>query len=252
MSNQNRRISIVTVCYNAGSCIENTIRSVINQSYTDYEYIIVDGASKDNTLEVVNKYKDKIDFIISEPDKGIYDAMNKGVLRASGEWLIMMNAGDCFADANVLEKVFARHIPDNITFLYSDVYGLRKNGDRILRTLSWKDGKMIHQATIYRKSLHSRYGFYHVTKKIIVSDYLFFISIPEEQIMKLSDVVIAVYEGGGISSQGMWSRQQAICADVVFRRRTFWGMIRYYMWKKIKAIIPVEVKDNIKILLNKN
>lgn len=245
------KISIITICYNVESSIERTILSVVNQTFKDYEYIIVDGASKDNTLEVVNKYKDKIDVIISEPDRGVYDAMNKGIKRASGEWLIMMNAGDYFADTNVLEKVFARQIPDHITFLYSDVFGLRKNGERILRPLSWNDGNMIHQATIYKKSLHSEYGYYHVTKPLIVSDYLFFISIPEEQIMKLNDVVIAVYEGGGVSAQGMWARQQAICADVVFRRRTFWGMIRYYLWKRIKSVVPVETKDKIKTILNK-
>lgn len=245
------KISIITICYNVESSIERTILSVVNQTFKDYEYIIVDGASKDNTLEVVNKYKEKIDIIISEPDRGVYDAMNKGIKMASGEWLIMMNAGDYFADNNVLEKVFNRQIPDHITFLYSDVFGLRKNGDRILRPLSWKEGNMIHQATIYKKCLHSEYGYYHVTKPLIVSDYLFFISIPEEQIMKLNDVVIAVYEGGGVSAQGMWARQQAICADVVFRRRTFWGMIRYYIWKRIKSVVPVETKDKIKLLLNK-
>ena len=69
--------------------------------------------------------------------------------------------------------------------------------------------------------------------------------------MKLNDVVIAVYEGGGVSAQGMWARQQAICADVVFRRRTFWGMICYYIWKRVKSIVPVETKDKIKSILNK-
>ena len=64
--------------------------------------------------------------------------------------------------------------------------------------------------------------------------------------MKLDDVVISVYEGGGVSAQGNWARQQAICADVVFRRRTFWGMIRYYIWKQIKGIVPTETKDRIK------
>ena len=243
------RVSVITICYNAGNVIENTISSVISQTFKDVEYIIVDGLSSDNTTEIIHKYIDQIDIFISEPDMGIYDAMNKGIKKASGEWLIMMNAGDYFAEPDVLEKVFAREIPKGKTFMYSDVYGLRPNGERILRPLSWEKGNMIHQTVIYKKSLHEEFGYYHVTKPLIISDYLFFISVPKDQIMKLDDVVIAVFEGGGVSAQGNWARQQAICADVVFRRRTFWGMIRYYIWKQIKGIVPTETKDKIKLAL---
>ena len=229
--------------------LARTIESVKMQSFKDYEYIIVDGDSKDKTLDVIKQNVQYITKWVSEPDNGIYDAMNKGIKMASGEWLIMMNAGDYFTDENVLQKVFSRNIPENKTFLYSDVYGLRKNGSRILRPMSWEKGNLIHQSVIYRKSLHEQYGYYHVTHPIIISDYLFFISIPQEQVMKLEDVVIAVYEGGGVSANGDWAIKQSICADVVFRRRTFGGMIRYYVWKKIKSIIPVETKDRIKGLL---
>ena len=242
-------ISIITICYNAASDLEKTIKSVRAQVFNDYEYIIVDGGSKDVTSEIIKSNADVITKWVSEPDKGIYDAMNKGIKMASGEWLIMMNAGDYFAEPDVLEKVFAREIPKGKTFLYSDVYGLRPNGERILRPLSWEKGNMIHQTVIYKKSLHEEFGYYHVTKPLIISDYLFFISVPKDQIMKLDDVVIAVYEGGGVSAQGNWARQQAICADVVFRRRTFWGMIRYYIWKQIKGILSTETKDKIKTAL---
>lgn len=242
-------ISIITICRNVADDLERTIRSVESQTFREYEYIVVDGNSTDNTLDVIKQHQSVITKWVSEPDKGIYDAMNKGIKMASGEWLIMMNAGDYFADPDVLEKVFARDIPKDKTFMYSDVYGLRSNGERILRPLSWEKGNMIHQTVIYRKSLHKLLGYYHVTKPLIISDYLFFISVPREQVMKLEDVVIAVYEGGGVSAQGNWARQQAICADVVFRRRTFGGMIRYYIWKRIKGIIPTETKDKIKLAL---
>jgi len=239
-------ISIITICWNAIDGIENTILSVVSQSYKDYEYIIIDGGSKDGTIDIIKKYENSLSKWISEPDNGIYDAMNKGIKMAAGEWLIMMNAGDYFADENVLQNVFYHNIPENKSFLYSDVYGLRKDGSRILRPMSWEKGKLIHQSVIYRRKLHEEYGYYHVTKPLIISDYLFFISVPKEQVMKIEDVVIAVYEGGGVSSQGDWARKQAICADVVFRRRTFNGMIRYYIWKKIKGIISTETKDKIK------
>ena len=243
------KVSIITICRNVAASLERTIKSVATQTYLNYEYIIVDGDSKDDTLNIINRYKNAITQWISEPDNGIYDAMNKGIRMATGEWLILMNAGDYFADVDILEKIFSKEISLDKTFLYSDIYSIRQNGKRILRQMSWEKGNIIHQAVIYRKRLHQELGYYRVTSPLIISDYLFFISVPKEQVMKLEDVVIAVYEGGGVSSQGNWARQQAICADVVFRRRTFWGMVRYYIWKQIKGIIPVEIKDNIKLFI---
>lgn len=99
------KISVITVSYNASAVIERTIRSVISQTYGNLEYIVVDGASKDGTAGVIERYGSKIDKWVSEQDSGIYEAMNKGVRMASGEYCIFMNAGDMFAADDVLEKV---------------------------------------------------------------------------------------------------------------------------------------------------
>ena len=99
------KVSIVTVCLNAVKEIETTILSVLNQSFADVEYIIVDGGSTDGTVDVIRKYQDRIAHFISEPDKGIYDAMNKGVDLATGDWINFMNAGDCFVSENVISNV---------------------------------------------------------------------------------------------------------------------------------------------------
>lgn len=242
-------ISIITICFNAADDLAKTAESVRKQTLKDYEYIVVDGGSKDNTLDVIKQNEDVITRWVSEPDKGIYDAMNKGIRMAEGEWLIMMNAGDIFANNGVLSKVFENPIPDDKTFLYGNTLHKMKNGQLIERHTSWEKGDINHQAVIYRRSLHKEHGMYIVTKKIIISDYLFFIRIPEEQVKKLN-FAISINDPNGISNQGHWARQQAICADVVFRRRTFWGMIRWYIWKRIKGIIPMEIKDKIKIWLN--
>lgn len=99
------KISVVTVCYNAANLIEDTITSVAAQTYHDIEYIVIDGASKDGTTELIKRHNDKITHWVSEPDKGIYDAMNKGIVAATGDYIIFMNAGDRFADNDVLARV---------------------------------------------------------------------------------------------------------------------------------------------------
>lgn len=100
------KITVITICFNCVDEIEATILSVINQTYDDIEYIIVDGGSTDGTLDIINKYAPKITKIISEPDKGIYDAMNKGVNISTGEWINFMNAGDIFCTKESIKDFF--------------------------------------------------------------------------------------------------------------------------------------------------
>ena len=101
------KISVVTICYNAEKYIEETICSVLNQDYEAIEYIIVDGASKDHTMEIVKQFDSKISKIVSEKDDGIYDAMNKGIQLASGDFIIFMNAGDRFYSNSVVKEAVA-------------------------------------------------------------------------------------------------------------------------------------------------
>ena len=104
------KISIVTIAYNCAGEIEDTIKSVISQKYDNKEYVIIDGASTDGTMEVVNRYKDSIDVIVSEPDKGRSDAFNKGIEKATGEYIVMMNAGDLLAE-DALNKFANAFVP---------------------------------------------------------------------------------------------------------------------------------------------
>ena len=168
--NRNPKISIVTVVFNGESEIERTIRSVVNQTYKNIEYIIVDGASKDNTLNIVKKYEKKIDKLLSEPDKNLYDAMNKGLALATGEYLWYMNSGDEINDPTTLEAVFLQGTDADV--YYGETMLVEESGKELgtrsdLSThklpgkLTWKKmnkGMVVqHQSFIVRRGLAPEY-----------------------------------------------------------------------------------------------
>ncbi len=114
------KISVVTVTYNVENSIETTLLSVLNQDYPNLEFIVIDGGSTDKTTEIIRKYSNKITYWISEPDNGIYDAMNKGIVKACGKWINFMNAGDVFHSSTVLTEIFSKSIPLNKKVIYGD------------------------------------------------------------------------------------------------------------------------------------
>ena len=157
--------SIITVTYNAGKVLEDTIQSVISQTYRNVEYIIVDGASKDNTQEIIGKYSKHISKMVSEPDKGLYDAMNKGIGMATGDYLCFLNAGDKFYEKETLQKIAEtlkdKELPDVI---YGETAIVDEDGNflhmRRLSTperLNWKSFKqgmlVCHQAFLANRTL---------------------------------------------------------------------------------------------------
>ena len=165
MNHPHPKFSIITVTYNAEKVLEDTIQSVIFQTYRNVEYIIVDGASKDHTLDIVNKYHNRINKVISEPDKGLYDAMNKGIQLATGDYLCFLNAGDKFHDSETLQKIVhtlkGQELPDVI---YGETAIVDEEGHflhmRRLSTpahLNWKSFKqgmlVCHQAFFVNREL---------------------------------------------------------------------------------------------------
>ena len=127
-------VSIVTVVYNGEVFLEKTIQSVINQSYSNIEYIIIDGGSTDETVDIIKKYEDRIDYWVSEIDSGIYDAMNKGIDLASGDWINFMNAGDSFVGCNVLLNLNYFLSDINYDIIYGDVNIIDTNNSKNLYT----------------------------------------------------------------------------------------------------------------------
>lgn len=164
------KFSIITVTYNAEKVLEDTIQSVIAQTYHQIEYIIVDGASKDGTLAIIKKYRSRIHTVISEPDKGLYDAMNKGISLASGDYLCFLNAGDCFhADNTLLQMTHSIHGNELPDVLYGEtaIVNSQRHFVRMRRlatpeTLHWKSFKqgmvVCHQAFFAKRTLAEPYN----------------------------------------------------------------------------------------------
>jgi len=163
------KFTVITITYNAESVLENTIKSVASQTYQQIEYIIVDGASKDGTMEIVKKYNKYISKVVSEPDKGLYDAMNKGITMATGDYLCFLNAGDRFHENNTLQQITQsiteKELPD---ILYGETAIVDKTDHllhmrrlRVPRNLTWKSFKngmlVCHQSFFVKRTLAEPY-----------------------------------------------------------------------------------------------
>lgn len=156
------KVSIITICYNSEETIEDTIKSVIAQDYDDIEYIIVDGLSKDSTLEIVERHRSGIATVISEKDNGIYDAMNKGVAAATGDIVGILNSDDFYADNQVISAVVDKFKQTNCQALYADlVYVDRDNTDKVTR--KWVSGD--YKAGAFRKGWMPPHPTFFTTKE---------------------------------------------------------------------------------------
>jgi len=158
-------VSVITVVYNGAATLDATIRSVAAQTFRDLEFVIVDGGSKDATIDIIKKYPDTITRWISEPDKGVYDAMNKGIRLAEGEWLYFLGSDDTFQDSGVLAGFFGDADAGGLAELdlvYGDVlspsYKGRYDGEFNYEKLLSRN--LSHQAAFYKKSLFTRLGDY--------------------------------------------------------------------------------------------
>lgn len=194
------KISVITVVYNDCAGLEETIQSVLVQEYELIEYIIIDGGSTDGTLDIIDKYKKHISISISEKDKGIYNAMNKGVLLSRGDWVVFLNAGDVFVDKYVLLDV-CKIFDNNYEYYYGDHIG--KRDDKIIR---YKVPRLItqniilpnHQAMFIRGDVMKKYGYDE--DYAYISDIDLKIKLHENKKGVYLNKDIVVYDMCGVSS----------------------------------------------------
>lgn len=205
MVNKNLKISIITVCLNSEELIEKTIRSVINQTYSNIEYIIIDGKSTDNTMNIIKKYESSIDIIISEKDNGIYDAMNKGARLANGEIIYFLNSGDYLYDNRTLEKLMNEPKISHWDIIYGDILYYNTNGSKYYQgpknsTVRILSRGINHQSLFTRKGVFEKCGYFD-TKYKIYSDFDWLIRCLTKYNVKINRVEIPItyYLMGGLS-----------------------------------------------------
>lgn len=214
------KCTIITVSYNAVNTIESTINSVLSQDYNDIEYIIVDGSSSDGTKEIIQRYNDKITKWISEKDNGIYDAMNKGILLATGDVIGILNADDLYSSNDIISKIVNQFTKSNADALYGDLKYVLKND--ISKTIRfWKsgeytDGKFLkgwmppHPTFFVKKSIYNQFGLYR-TDMPSAADYelmLRFIHVKKIKLTYLSELITIMREGG-VSNKSLMNRWKA-------------------------------------------
>ncbi len=199
-----QKLTVITVTYNAAGVLEKTIQSVISQTYfPQIAYIIIDGGSEDGTVEIIKKYESYLGAWISEPDKGIYDAMNKGIKMAKGEWINFMNAGDTFASTTIVADVFK----DNIDFAeviygnYVIVYEHFKKLKKVPKSLEnfYLGMQLNHQSTFVRTELAQSH-LYDLDWKIACDYEQLFCFYTSGKVFHYVDAVIAEFADGGIST----------------------------------------------------
>ena len=212
------KVSIITVCFNSVSTIKDTIESVIGQGYENIEYIIIDGNSNDGTNEIIRQYADKISFYMSETDKGIYDAMNKGINSATGDLIGILNSDDIYINNRVISKMVANiGTCDGIyaDLVYVDQFNLNKV-KRIWRSGQYSKGSFKwgwmppHPTFFLKKECYDKYGNYNTLMKS-AADYEFMLRVIHKHKISLSYLseIIIKMRVGGISNNSLRNRIKA-------------------------------------------
>ena len=236
-------VTVVTVVFNDAEHIEETINSVINQTYDNVEYLVIDGGSTDGTLDILGKYDDQIDYWVSESDKGIYDAMNKGIDLASGEWLNFMNSGDKYFSSDVLMQIFGVWNFGNVEIIYGNNEVRYPHKTRLafagnIHNL-WKGSQFSHQSAFIRSDLHKESRF-NISNRIAADSEFFYLSYVKGRVFRYLDKTIATVSSGGLSDTNridsiveFWSLQEKNPSTNI-----------YYIWMVLKEM----VKDRLKKL----
>lgn len=230
------KISIITVVYNSEKYIRRTIESIVGQDYPAIEYIIIDGKSKDTTMQIVNEYRDRIAVIVSEPDKGLYDAMNKGLRLATGSYVLYINSGDALSSPTLLSDIF-NDVPADSDVIYGDTQITDEDGNilhnrrhRPPEQLTWRDYKrgmlVCHQSFIAKRTLCDEYD----TQYRYAADFDWCLNILlKSKVVTNYGKAISLFMDGGQTKRtivpGLKERYRIMCKYYGKAKATFWNFL---------------------------
>lgn len=214
------KLSIITINRNNAAGLEKTMQSVASQTYKEFEYVVVDGASTDGSVEVVKRLESEFAHIkwVSEPDSGIYNAMNKGIRMASGDYVQILNSGDCLVTDDVTERMLeALEKSDNPSMLYGNMIKCFPDGHKVvdkcfagqeITMLGMYSGTLNHDPVYIRRSLFEKYGFYDEDLKIS-SDWKWFLQaiVLGDEKPQYVDVEVTLFDMTGISEDAKWKER---------------------------------------------
>ncbi len=200
------KLSIVTICYNEAARIEATVQSVLQQTYTNYEYIVVDGASTDGTVDILNRYQDRFSVFISEADNGIYNAMNKAIDFCKGEYIYFLNGGDVLYEATTLAQIFAHGVEGDL--IYGNIAIKPIEGEQWVFEMPAKLTKPFllkktipHQATFTHRKIFEKVGKYDESYKIAADYKLSLLAIYKHGFrLQYIPETFAVFDAGGVGT----------------------------------------------------
>ena len=231
----NPLISIITVVYNGAQFLEETILSVINQTYLNLEYIIIDGGSNDGSIEIIKKYEDKIACWVSEPDDGIYDAMTKGIDRARGEWINFMYAGVTFYSHETLERIFSTTFSTDVIAGAYQLAGTKEGlyfPLQILDLVAYGELLSCHQALFFNKKTLSSEIYYDTCYKINADNDIMMRLCKSQYKIGFTNEVVAVFDTTGISSK----KQKCLIPErykAIYKNFGLTGFIKALFYNKI-------------------
>jgi len=238
------KISIITVVYNGEKYLEDTILSVVNQTYKNIEYIIIDGGSTDGTVDIIKKYEDRICHWVSEKDSGIYDAMNKGIDIIDGEWINFMNVGDSFYNHYVLESIFYKNYYHNADIIYGNHNVIYSNKTRVVQAGDirkiWKGSQFCHQSAFISSELHKKNKF-NLSNSIGADFEFFYKAYKENKNFEFIDVLVSNYSAGGISDI---KRIESIVGHWNVVEKNFKTNMHYILLI-IKEMVKKKLKDKL-------
>jgi glycosyltransferase involved in cell wall biosynthesis len=251
------KVSVITINFNNRAGFEKTIRSVFSQSYSDFEFVVIDGGSTDGSVDVINANAGKITYWISEKDAGIYDALNKGIVNAKGDYLIFLNSGDCFNNDNVVAKFCECSNKNNKKIIYANSNILNADGTSKvvcppdqLDLNFWYANTLNHQAIFTHKDLFKNYGGFDCQYELAADfDFLFKMFLNETSEFFYFDYLVCDYDNTGLTSKGEFHK-------IIFKERKKilkkYVSLKNYRGMRRNYFKTISIKKKYSIIISEN